>query len=111
MNDAFKNRAWGLYNEMLKTSDRPLIGDFGDVAKYLDQNGRNGWSRLALPMPPSPGFHWNTFVNDAWMQAFIEETPSCTSPVIRRPRIEPAPSSAGRCSGARWTSSRRRGTS
>ncbi len=72
MSDSFMQRAWSLYHQTFKGTDRPVIGDFGDVARFIDRNG-SGWAKLSLPMPPSTGFHWNTFVNDQWMQAFIDK--------------------------------------
>lgn len=68
----FKQRAWNLYNKMLKSSDIPVIGDFGDVDTFL-KNSEAGFAKLSLPMPPCEGFHWNTFVNDMWMQGFIDQ--------------------------------------
>ncbi|WP_437764913.1 DUF6531 domain-containing protein [Sorangium sp. So ce281] len=74
MSETFKNQAWNLYNKTLKSTDIPVIGDFGDVAGFIDQNGK-GYAKLSLPMPPCADgvFHWNTFVNDMWMQAFIDK--------------------------------------
>ncbi|MDC0747906.1 DUF6531 domain-containing protein [Polyangium mundeleinium] len=71
MSDTFKNQAFNLYNKMLKSSDIPIIGEFGDVDTFLKKNGP-GFAKLSLPMPPATGFHWNTFVNDMWLQAFID---------------------------------------
>ncbi len=72
MDHGFQARTWSLYQQTLKSKEIPVIGDFGDVARYIEKHGP-GHAKLSLPMPPSTGFHWNTFVNDQWMQAFIDQ--------------------------------------
>jgi RHS repeat-associated protein len=71
MSSDFIGKTWGLYQKTFRGNEVPVIGDFGDVARYIDRAGP-GHAKLSLPMPPSTGFHWNTFVNDQWMQAFID---------------------------------------
>lgn len=40
----------------------PVIGDFGAVARYIDDAGfGHNFAKISLLMQPSTGFHWNIF--------------------------------------------------